>query len=73
MVLFWVAVIFLIASLVRGGKHGHVGCCGGGHGHDEGHADRKREDSALAILRERYAKGDISKEEFESKKKDLTA
>jgi len=29
-------------------------------------------DAALDILRQRYARGDISKEEFETKKKDLT-
>jgi len=29
-------------------------------------------DPALDILRQRYARGDISKEEFEAKKKDLT-
>jgi putative membrane protein len=29
-------------------------------------------DPALDILRQRYARGDISKEEFETKKKDLT-
>jgi len=28
-------------------------------------------DPALDILRQRYARGDISKEEFEAKKKDL--
>jgi putative membrane protein len=30
-----------------------------------------RTDTALDILRQRYARGDISKEEFEAKKKDL--
>jgi putative membrane protein len=29
-------------------------------------------DTALDILRQRYARGDISKEEFEAKKRDLT-
>jgi putative membrane protein len=32
-----------------------------------------RSDSALEILRQRYARGDISKEEFDSKRRDLTS
>ncbi len=31
----------------------------------------KPHDSALEILRQRYARGEINKEEFEQKKKDL--
>jgi putative membrane protein len=31
----------------------------------------RRVDTALDILRQRYARGDISKEEFEAKKRDL--
>jgi putative membrane protein len=30
-------------------------------------------DSALAVLRERYARGEISKEEYESRRRDLAA
>jgi putative membrane protein len=31
-----------------------------------------RSDSALAILRQRYARGEINREEFETKKRDLS-
>lgn len=55
MLIFWILVIVGIVLLVK--------MLFGGH-HD-------RENKPLDILKERYAKGEISKEEFEQKKKDL--
>ena len=61
MVAFWVAVIvgmiFLIRWLVVSTRGGVSGA--------------RSEDSALEILKRRYARGEINKEEFEEKKKDL--
>ena len=60
MIVFWGLVIWGIVALVRGA--GWAGCCGG---------SPTTTDSALDILKRRYARGEISKEEFEEKKKDL--
>ncbi len=54
-ILWWVLVIVAVVALVRW-------LFGGSRG---------EEDRALSILRERYAKGEISKEEFEARKRDL--
>ncbi|HBR71274.1 MAG TPA: electron transporter RnfE [Candidatus Moranbacteria bacterium] len=66
MLLFWGLVIWGIFALVRGGmEHG----CWGNHDHGEHRGDKNS--NALEILKQRYAKGEINKEEFEMKKKDL--
>ena len=61
MILFWILVIagivVLIKWLMHGARHGW---------HDDSH-------SAIGVLKERYAKGEIDKREFEEKKKDLMA
>lgn len=59
MVLFWVAVIALIVYLVRGDLWASRKTDGQWH------------KTAVDILKERYAKGEITKKEFEEIKKDL--
>ncbi len=59
MLLFWVLVIFAIVALAKA----FSGPRSSGTG--------TREKSALDILNERYARGEIGREEFEEKKRDL--
>ncbi len=65
MVLFWVVFIAAIVMLVRC----MMRCGGAGQRSDAGR--RQRENTALDILKERYARGEIEREEFEQKKRDL--
>ena len=65
MILWWVLIVAGIVALVRwiaGQSRG--GTSGGSTGLTTGK-------SALDILKERYAKGEIDKKEFEERKKDL--
>lgn len=57
--LFWILLIVAIVLLVK-----MLWGSGSGIG-------RTQEKSALDILKERYARGEIEKEEFEQKKRDL--
>jgi putative membrane protein len=64
MIIFWALIIWAIYALIRSfsGRSGHS------HEHGEGmHQERK----VFDILKERYAKGEISKEDFDRMKKDL--
>ncbi|MBE0522036.1 MAG: SHOCT domain-containing protein [Candidatus Methanoperedenaceae archaeon] len=57
MLIFWILIIVGIVLLIK-----YLW---------EGGAPRGGTESALDVLRKRYARGEISKEEFEEKKKDL--
>jgi putative membrane protein len=57
MIVFWALLIALIVWIVR----------------EVGGKNSRSASHALDILKERYAKGEMSKEEFESKKRDITS
>jgi putative membrane protein len=59
-ILFWFAVIFIVVSLVKGLKHRNMW------------RDFEDQNSALNILKQRYAKGELTKKEFDQMKKDIS-
>ncbi|MEK7075857.1 MAG: SHOCT domain-containing protein [Patescibacteria group bacterium] len=59
MLVFWVVIILLIVWVVK--EFGGSNC------------EKFHKKSALDILKERYAKGEIDKKEFEEKERDLKA
>ena len=60
MIIFWAALIFFVVWIVR-----EIG--------SRNHSDKtSHSKTAMDILKERYAKGEMDKKEFEEKKKDLT-
>ncbi|HWW41997.1 SHOCT domain-containing protein [Pedobacter sp.] len=60
-IIFWVCIIPLFWVLIGRGNWKY-----GRHG-----SNRAADKSPMDILKERYAKGEINKQEFEEKKKDL--
>jgi putative membrane protein len=61
MVLFWAAVIFLIISLLRRHRFSE-------RNFEDNYGTRR---TPHEILKERYAKGEITKKEYEEMKKDI--
>ncbi|MDZ7801406.1 MAG: SHOCT domain-containing protein [Trueperaceae bacterium] len=65
MILFWIVLILAIVWLVRALDQGRSQT--GGRNESS-----ERDDRALDILRERYARGEIDSDEFERRKSELT-
>jgi len=55
MIIFWIIIAYIVISLFRR--------------HDE--KKETKEKTAMDILKDRYAKGEINKKEYEEKKKDI--
>lgn len=67
MILFWILAILAIVWLVRALDLGSIGR----RRDDPQSPQAQTEDRALAVLRERYARGEIDADEFERRKRDL--
>lgn len=66
MMIFWVLLIVLfVFGIARMGRWHMGGCCSMAH---DGHDSK----NAVDIARERYARGEISEEEFKKIKRDLS-
>src|SRR4030067_2545018 len=64
-------VLVIIGYVIWRGFGWGGGCCGSGHnGHYNSYGDRE---NAMEILRQRYAKGEISKEQYDQMKKEIVS
>ncbi len=68
MLLFWGAIIVLAFLVIRA-----ITRSGGYQSRDTNRAGYRPEDNALSILKERYARGEIDKEQYERMRADLLA
>ena len=73
-ILFWVLIICAIFAIARAFRRRNCRHCGM-WGMDSNRWDNRfgNSDGAVELLRERYAKGEIGRAEFEEKMNDLSA
>jgi putative membrane protein len=64
-------ILIVVAYVVFRGVWWGLGCCGGHYGYCGHYRSDEERETAMEILRRRYANGEISKEQFEQMKKDI--
>jgi uncharacterized membrane protein len=69
MIVFWAVVVLLVITLFRNYRRGPHHLHDHGHGHGPGHGPgpldaQTNMNPAIDILKERFAKGEVSEEEF---------
>jgi uncharacterized membrane protein len=67
-ILEWILLVWFIVWLIRGARRNHHHLwCNGAHCNHPVHGG-----NAMSLLQERFAKGEISKKEYEEKKRVLS-
>jgi putative membrane protein len=61
--IFWLFVLIVLVAAVMGGRRGHWWY--------DGPEREERRSAGLAILEERYARGEINRDEYLQKKQDI--
>ncbi len=62
-IVFWVLVVLIIVAIIRAIA---------GSGYYRNYRNEESGNTALQILNERYARGEIAREEYEAKKRDIS-
>lgn len=67
-----IIILIIIGYVIYRGVWWGSGCCGGRYGYYGHYRSDEDRENAMEILRRRYARGEITKEQFEQMKKDVS-
>jgi putative membrane protein len=66
-----IIILIIIGYVIYRGVWWGGGCSGGHYGHYAHYGSEEEKETAMEILRRRYARGEITKEQFEQMRKDI--